>query len=216
MKSLSPTGVRGIVFYTGKIIDSAMKKFRLSFLAIAASLALLSCRHGNDGDYAEDRNELAAESNEQKFQAETKRDADFVYDAVAAQFAEIKLAELANQRSHSNEVKQLAEKIQTDHSASLNQLKTLAQAKAISVPVEETDASERRLENIADESGDEFDQKWCGDMLDMHDESIGKFEKRLNNTEDAELKAYLEKSLPVLKQHKEALEACKENLKNHK
>lgn len=185
-------------------------------MIIVASLLLAACnesRRGNDSNLNEDRNEAAQESNTDKFAGKKKRDADFVYEVVGSNYGEIKLAELANQRSRTPEVKDIAQKLQEEHTSSLNELKTLAQAKAISVPVEETDASKRKLEDLAEESGSEFDRAWVKEMIDMHEKSVKKFEDRLDDTEDAELRAYIDKTLPVLRKHLEDLEACRENLK---
>lgn len=179
-------------------------------IATAAWLVLTSCnesRPGNDHSVNDDRDEAAAESNKDKFGGEKQRDAEFVYEVVESNYGEIKLAELAHQRSRTPEVKNLAQQLLTDHTASLNELKTLAQAKAISVPVEETSASKRKLENMAEEEGKAFDKAWCDEMMDLHDKTIEKFEKRLKATDDAELKAFINKTLPVLKQHHERLKA---------
>src|SRR5687768_9502021 len=188
-------------------------------LAIAVLLGIISCNEsgrGNDSNLNEERNEAAAESNTDKFAGKTQKDADFVYEVVASNYGEIKLAELANQRSRTPEVKKIAQALQTDHTASLNELKTLAQAKAISVPVQEQDASKRKMENIAEESGEEFDEQWCKEMMHMHDQNIDRFEKRLDDTEDPELKAFIAKTLPVLREHHESLRACNEKLKGKK
>ena len=180
-------------------------------IAVAAPLFLTSCnesRPGSDNNVNDDRDEAAAESNKDKFEGKKQRDAAFVYEVVESNYGEIKLAELAHQRSRTPEVKQVAQQLLTDHTASLNELKTLAQAKSISVPVEETDASKRKLENMAEEEGSEFDEEWCDEMMDSHNKTIDKFEKRLNDTEDAELKAFITKTLPVLREHHERLKAC--------
>jgi len=193
-------------------------KIIYQILAIAASLVLISCnesRRGNDGNLNEERNEAAEESNTDKFAGKKQRDADFIYDAVASNYGEIKLAELANQRSRTENVKAIAQMLLTDHTSALNELKTLAQAKAISIPVEESDGSKRKLENMAKESGEDFDKEWVGEMLDMHETSIDLFEKRLEDTEDTELKAFINKTLPVLRQHREDLESCEENMKGN-
>ncbi len=182
--------------------------FYIHVVAIAASLFLISCnesRRGNAGFFSEDGDKAAAGSRKDEYDHKKQRDSEFVFETVANQYGEIKLAELAIQRSHTPAIKKLAEQMQTDHSATLNELKMLAQAKAISVPVEETDASKRELEKIADESGTEFDEQWCAQMIDMHEESIEKFEKRLDDTEDSDLKTYIAKTLAVLKDHRESL-----------
>jgi putative membrane protein len=185
-------------------------------LALAACLTLISCKEsgrGNDSNVNEDSNEAAAESNTDKFAGKRQKDADFVYEVVAANYGEIKLAELANQRSRTEQVKNMALALEKDHTACLNELKTLAQAKAIAVPVEEKDAAKRRMENIAKESGADFDKEWCKVMMDMHEDNIDKFEKRLDDTEDAELKAFITKTLPVLQRHHESLKAYHEGIK---
>ena len=179
-------------------------------------LAVTACnesRRGNDSNVDEPRNEAAAEANQDKFAGQTQKDAEFTYEVVASNYGEIKLAELANQRSRNTEVKNLAQMLVTDHTTTLNELKTIAQAKAISIPVEERETAERKIDNLADKSGEDFDKEWTSEMLDMHEESISNFENRLESTEDAELKAYISKTLPVLKKHREELEALEENLK---
>lgn len=180
-------------------------------LTVATLLALYSC---NDGRKEKDSSEVAEEANEEKFDNQAEKDADFVEEVVAANYAEIKLAELANQRSRNTEVKQIAQKLQTDHSGALNELKTFAQAKSISVPVEETDESKKKIEKFTDESGDDFDKKWCKEMIDKHEDTIDKFEKRMDKTEDADLKAWIDKTLPTLRSHYDQLKACNEKIKD--
>ena len=194
-----------------------MKRYDL--IIFSALLLMVACnesRRGNDSNLNEDRNEAAAEANNDKFGGKKQKDAAFVYQVVEANYGEIKLAELGSQKSRNPEVKKIAEMLLTDHSASLNDLKTVAQAKAISVPVEETDASRRTLENMAEETDDEFDLNWCKEMADLHEKNIEKFEDQLNDSEDPELKAYIEKTLPVLKKHHEHLKACKDKLEKSK
>lgn len=182
-------------------------------LAIAASLTLLGCNGRSDSNLNEERNEAAEASNTDKFAGKKQRDAEFVYEVVASNYGELKLAELANQRSRTASVKKIAKALVTDHTTSLNELKILAQAKAISVPVQETDAAKRKLDDIADESGGDFDEDWVAEMLDLHDKSIDRFEKRLDDTDDAELKSFITKTLPLLKKHRDNLKAFEDSSK---
>jgi putative membrane protein len=180
-------------------------------LAIAASLMLSSCNEGGRGNgirFANDRDEAAATAKTEKLNMKRQRDADFVFETVANQYGEIKLCELAIQRSHNAGIRKAAERLQKDHAASLNALKVLAQAKAVSIPVEEDNDTKRTIERFADESGSEFDKKWCSHMLEMHTESIKKYEKRLDDTADPELKTFLEKNLSILKDHYASLKVC--------
>lgn len=193
-----------------------MKALHLMFTVVAFSLtACNESRRGNDSNVNETRNEAAAEANTDKFQGETQRDAEFTYERVSSYYGDIKLAELANQRSRNPQAMELAQTIVTDHTAALNELKKIAQARAISIPVEEDNDLERKIERLASNSTEEFDKEWTDEMLSRHQDAIGKFEKRFEATGDTTLKSYIEKTLPVLKKHKGRLESLKEKLKEH-
>ena len=181
-------------------------------------LACNEARRENDSDAGydkEDSKEQAEEANDEKFDdRDMENDADFVANTVAANYGEIKFAQLATQRSSNAEVKKIANKLIADHTKTLNELKAYAQKKAISVPVEEDDEARRKTERFSDEAGKDFDKKWCKEMMDRHEESINKFEKRLDKTEDAELKALLNKTLPTLRTHHDEIEACHDKIKD--
>jgi putative membrane protein len=183
-------------------------------LTVASLLATSSC---NEVRRDEDSVDRAGQANDEKFKENKKElDAEFVAETVASAYAEIKLAEVANQRSRNAEIKQVAELIRTDHSGALNELKTLAQAKAISVPVEETASSKRKMDDFTQETGNDFDQKWCKEMIDVHEQNIDKFESRLEKSDDPELKSWISKTLPILRTHHQKLKACHERMKVNK
>lgn len=180
-------------------------------------LVMISCnesRRGNDSNLGEDRNEAAEEGNADKFKGKEQNDADFVYKVVESNYAEIKLAQIAAQRSTDPTVKQIATKIVDDHTKALNELKVLAQSKAIGVPVQETDQAKRKLKRFSDKSKEDFDKEWCKEMMDIHDSNIDDFEKRLDKTEDEALKAWINKTLPTLKMHHQQVESCHEKVAN--
>src|SRR5687767_12889007 len=93
-------------------------------------------------------NEAKRDNNENEDNDEEK-DADFVANTVAANYGEIKFAQLANQRSADPELKKIATMLVTEHTKTLDELKSLAQAKAITVPVEEDDEARRKTERFS-------------------------------------------------------------------
>jgi putative membrane protein len=196
-----------------------MKRIFKIFTLISL-LAMFSCnetRRESDNDDAktEDSNKAAEEANDDKFEDnDLENDADFVAQTVAANYAEISFAQLASQKSTDAEVKSIAQTLVNDHTKVLTELKALAQKKAISIPVEAEDKDQRKIERFYDESGKDFNKKWTKEMIDKHENSINKFEKRIEKTEDAELKAFLEKTLPHLRMHLDKLNACHEKIKD--
>lgn len=182
-------------------------------------LAMFSCnetRRDSDNDKTEDSNKAAEEANDEKFEDnDLENDADFVARAVANNYAEISFAQLASQKSMNADVKSIAQTLEKDHTKVLGELKVLAQKKAISIPVEAEDKDQRKSERFYDESGKDFDKKWSKEMIDKHEKSINSFEKRIEKTEDAELKAFLEKTLPHLRMHLDKLNAVHDKIKDN-
>ncbi|HYC85960.1 MAG TPA: DUF4142 domain-containing protein [Chryseosolibacter sp.] len=183
-------------------------------LTLASLFAFYSCNEARR-EQEQDSNEVAEEANDEKFEDnDMEKDADFVSEAVASNYAEIKMAKLAQQRSSNAEVKEIARMLEKDHTQVLNELKSLAQSKSITVPVEEEDEAKRKMERLTDEEADDFDKKWLEQMEDSHEKSINKFERRADNGEDADIKAFASKHLPHLRMHKEKIDECQERLKD--
>lgn len=185
-------------------------------LTLVSLVSLLACNETKkeaDTDN-EDSKEVAEEANDDKFDSDMEKDADFVANTVASNYGEIKFAQLASQNSSNAEVKEIAAMLVADHTKTLNELKSFAQSKTITVPVEEDDEARRKTERFSDDAGKDFDKKWCKEMIDRHEESINKFEKRIDKTEDADLKAWLSTTVPHLRMHLDKLKACHEKIKD--
>lgn len=167
------------------------------------------------GSKPADSNEVAEEANEEKFDdRKDEKDADFVAEAVAANYAEIAMSTLAAERSDNAQVKEVAQMLVTDHNKLLGELQSFATAKAITIPVEAEDEGKRKLESLIKEDDmKDFNKEWCNKMVDKHQNAISNYESRRDKTEDAELKAWIEQTLPHLRTHLDKLKACEEGIK---
>lgn len=193
----------------------------LKVFTLVSLMSLVACneqKRGNDSDAAydnDDSKEQAEEVNEEKFEdSNMESDADFVSNAVASNYAEIELARLAADRSKDPEVKKVASMLVMEHTKTLGELKTLAQAKGITVPTDGGEDAKNQAEKFAGKEAEDFNKDWCKEMIDKHEKSINQYEKRMDKTEDAELKAWLGKTVPHLRNHLEQLSACHEKMKD--
>jgi putative membrane protein len=183
-------------------------------LTVASIFAFYSCNEARR-EQDQDSNEVAEEANDEKFEDnDMEKDADFVAEAVAMNYAEIDMANLGSQRSSNPEVKSIAQMLVADHTKNLAELKALAQSKSITVPVEAKESDKNDLKKLSDENGKDFDKKWLEKMEDAHDKAINKFEKRADKGEDADIKAFAAKTLPHLKMHKDKIDACQDKVKD--
>lgn len=168
---------------------------------LAFLMLIASC-----GTKKEDSTEIAEEQNEERFEdRDIEKDADFVVNTVASNYAEIKLAQLAKDKATDAKVKDMADMLEKDHTRILNELKAYANKKGISVPLEESTEAQKDYEQLAEKTGGDFDEKWCETLEDKHEKSINKFEARLDKTEDPELKDWITATLPGLRTHLEML-----------
>jgi putative membrane protein len=165
----------------------------------------------NDNDN-KDTKEIAEDRNDDKFdEKDAEKNAQFVVDAVAANLDEIRLAELAEKRATSKEVKEIATMLKTQHTSLVNELKSYASKKVISIPTDETEKADDKADDLND--GKDFDKKWCAQMKDMHEKSIKRFEDASTSLSDAELKNLASNALPTLRTHYDRITACHDKLK---
>lgn len=189
-----------------------MKKYIFIFLA---AFALAAC---TPKEKEQDSGEVAEESNDAKFDnKKDEKDAEFVSETVAGNYAEIQLAQLASQKSDNAKVKEVAKMLETDHSKLLSELEALAGTKAISVPSEPNDNAKKTIEDLNKETDvKDFNKEWCKEMADKHEKTIRNFEDRAEKTEDADLKIWITQTLPHLRAHLDKVKACEESMKDSK
>ena len=182
----------------------ALIKTTMSFMAVSF-LAFTSCKE-NTRIAKEDSKEVAEEKNDKKFDSKaTEKDAQFVVDNVTSNYAEIKLARLAQKKSTDPKIKELAQMLEQDHVALLNELKGLAARKGISVPTEATDDAVEKYEDLNKKDAKDFDGEWTETLMDKHEKSIKKFEGYANDATDEDLKTLINSALPKLRKHHDKL-----------
>jgi putative membrane protein len=188
-----------------------MKSIQHLMAFALSTLIFVACQPNKN---QEESAEIAKEQNDKVFDdRDEEKDADFVVNAISATIAEINLAQLALTKSADSEVKKIATMLEADHTQVLQSLQGYAATKGISTPTSQTEDAAKETNDLAEESGNDFDKKWCKKLEANHTESIRKFESRMNKTEDIALKDLIANALPSLKSHLEMLEQHHENLK---
>lgn len=128
---------------------------------------------------------------------------DFVTKAAVGSMYEIEAGKLASDRAQRAELKQFAQKIVKDHSAADKELKdALSKSKAGVQPPTALDSEARqKLEKLKSAQGASFDTLYIDMMKDDHEEDIELFQTYSKSGDDPALKAFAEKTLPVLRAH---------------
>ena len=189
-----------------------MKLFcSIAWLAIlAVGLNGCSCRDKNE---KKDSSSAAKEINDKKFNRAKEKDASFVVDILAASYGEIQMAQLARRRSANKETRDLAGMLESDYTAFIDELKTYAAKKNITIPQLEELEAKNALDSLGKLKNREFDKAWCKYLQDEHKLIISTFETASNDLVDEELKGWVNKMLPTLRMHHDKLMTCYTKLK---
>ncbi|MEP7186331.1 MAG: DUF4142 domain-containing protein [Rhodanobacter sp.] len=131
----------------------------------------------------------------------SKDDVNFVKRAAADGVAEVKLAQLALDKSSNAGVKTLAQRIVRDHSKANDELRTLAEGKQIMLPPPPDVDTE--LAGFEHEDGAKFDQAWADLIVKNHQKALAMFSTEKHQAQDPDVRNFTNETLPVLNNHLE-------------
>lgn len=182
-----------------------MKKnsyLKMGLLQLTFGFSMLMFVSCDTAPKAEDTKEIAEDQNEEKFDNnKQENDAQFLVNAAEINLEEIQLGKLAQQKGTAPHIKELGKMMEDAHTKSLNEIKTLAQSKSISVPTSPTENAQDAYNKLNEKSGNDFDKAFADMMVNGHKDAIDKFEKASMDGNDPEIKNWASTTLPVLRTH---------------
>lgn len=128
-------------------------------------------------------------------------DKSFVTKTAAGGMAEVEMAQLALKQSTNEDVKRLAQRLADDHGKANQELKQYADSKSITLPTAMSADHKKFFDKLSKLSGAAFDREYVNEMVKNHEKNVTMFEAQSKNSKDAELKAWVDKTLPTLREH---------------
>jgi putative membrane protein len=129
------------------------------------------------------------------------KDKDFVTTAGKGGKAEVELAQDAVTHAQNADVKSFAQKLVDDHTKANGELEQYATGHGVTIPSEMEGKAKEAKERLAKLTGKSFDQAFVKQMVEDHTSTIKAFEDESKNGTDADLKAWVDKTLPTLRDH---------------
>src|SRR3954452_11416147 len=125
----------------------------------------------------------------------------FAMKAAEGGMLEVKLAQLAQQKSQSNEVKELARQLEQDHTQANQQLTQVAKQKNINLPSDLKGECQETYQAFQQLQGNDFDNAFLLHNVKDHLKDIMMFQKEAQNGTDQEIRQWAAQVLPKLQQH---------------
>ena len=149
--------------------------------------------------------------------AQTVTDAQIASIVVTANQVDIDAGKLAASKATSPEVKAFGQQMVTDHSGvnkSATELVTKLNVKPEDNPTSQSIASggEQNVANLKTLKGAAFDKAYIDQEVTIHKAVLDLADKANGDTENAELKALIEKAKPTIQKHLDKAEELQEKL----
>jgi len=137
-------------------------------------------------------------------------DTKFILAAAQGGMTEVKLGELAATNGQRAEVRDFGQMMAKDHTAINGDLKTLAAQKGVSLPATLDAKHQGKVDKMSALTGAGFDEAYVKGMIKAHQQDAKAFKAELAATPDADLKSFLEKTIPVVAAHLQKIKTLKE------
>jgi putative membrane protein len=129
-------------------------------------------------------------------------DRRFLEKAAELGHAELSASKLAATKASRPEVRDFAKQMVEDHTKAHQELQALASRKGVTLPAGPDGGHEKDLKKLEDLSGARFDREYmAGAGIKDHDRSVDLFRDTQKDTKDPDIKAFIDKTLPVLQKH---------------
>jgi putative membrane protein len=136
-------------------------------------------------------------------------DTNFILAAAQGGMTEVKLGELAATNGMRADVKEFGQMMVKDHTAINDDLKTLAMQKNVTLPDSLDARHQAMVDKMAALTGSEFDDAYIKGMIEAHQKDAKAFKAESAATQDADIKSFLDKSIPVVEAHLQHVTAMK-------
>lgn len=144
-----------------------------------------------------------------------RADRKFIEEAANSGMFEVQVSQLAASKATDANVKSFASMLVDHHTAANNELTKIANARGVELPAAPKRALRRDIEQLGKKSGDEFDRDFVRNVgIKAHEKDIKLFQKASKDVKDAELKAFVDKTLPTLQEHLAAAQKLPQAGKN--
>src|SRR5207248_8098518 len=126
---------------------------------------------------------------------------EFATKAAESGILEVKLAQLAQQKSQTQEIKDLAKQLEQDHSQANTQLTDVAKRKNIDLPTDLKGECQEHFQAFQKLEGKDFENAYLLFNVKAHLKGIMMFQKESQTGTDAEIKQWASQTLPILQRH---------------
>lgn len=135
-------------------------------------------------------------------------DKQFIVMTATRDMSESHEGQMAESQARRTDVKNFAKTLVRDHTKSYEQLTELAAKKGVSIPRGIDTARNRAIVQLVHSNGRRFDSRFIRDEITGQRRAVTVFRREVKHGQDAEVRDYAAKMLPVLESDLHQAEKC--------
>jgi putative membrane protein len=136
----------------------------------------------------------------------------FLERAAQDNIAEMELAEIAEERAASEDVKYYAKMLKGAHEVANERLQDIAEQQNVELPDEPNEQQKKTAEKLSSLEGEQFDRQYLQTMIEEHKKAIELFEQQAQSGETPEVQKYAKQTLPGLQAHLEMAQQIEQQI----
>jgi putative membrane protein len=137
----------------------------------------------------------------------------FLVKAADGGMTEVQLGKIAQEKGNDPRVKDFGSMMIHDHSAVNDQVKSLAAQRNVTLPDSVSDEHKKEIADLSKKTGKAFDKAYVDAMVKGHESTIDLFQSSLDKSNDTDVKAFINNTLPKVKSHLEAVKEIQKSMK---
>lgn len=204
-----------------------MKKSSIFFATVLMATSLIACNGSENTSKATETDPSAGEisnnttnNNNASGGSDTNAnlpfapaDSTFAMKAAGGGMFEVEAGRLAQQNAQSERVKGYGAMMVQDHQESNQDLISIAKNSGLVIPTTLPPDKQQMVDQLRNLKGRQFDSRYMGMMVQDHQKTINDFQQQSNSGANGNLKAFAQKTLPVLQKHHDSATAINSSIR---
>lgn len=132
---------------------------------------------------------------------------DFITEAAISDMFEIQSSKLAQEKKDTK-ANDFASKMIADHTTSSDAIKNMVQGGKVKadIPTSLDSKHQSMLDKLKGLNGDDFEKQYRSDQISGHKDTVDLYKRYAKGGDNADLKAFAEKTLPIVEHHQQMAE----------
>jgi putative membrane protein len=132
---------------------------------------------------------------------------DFITEAANSDMFEIQSSKLAQEKKDTK-ANEFANKMIADHTTSTDAIKSMVQSGKVKadIPTSLDSKHQSMLDKLKGLNGDDFEKQYRSDQISGHKDTVDLYKRYAKSGDNADLKAFAEKTLPIVEHHQKMAE----------